>query len=193
MRLMERGRAGDLDHESLGEIRRALSGMQHDAAEGHRLLHEAYERDGSLGPIQALSAFSESHRSSWSDLHSRLPVQLGDVGEQVNSVFDAMDQEVGPLRSLLPRTPDTSDTPDRPSQGSSGASTPDRPSAPSSSPGGGSSDDSKPHPSNSDGSAEDDGLLGGNTGGLLDPPKTDTTPTPSDGKSENESPRPSRA
>lgn len=187
-RLMERGRAGDLDHESLGEIRRALSGMQHDAAEGHRLLHEAYERDGSLGPIQALSAFSESHRSSWSDLHSRLPVQLGDVGEQVNSVFDAMDQEVGPLRSLLPRTPDTSDTPDRPSQGSSGASTPDRPSAPSSSPGGGSSDDSKPHPSNSDGSAEDDGLLGGNTGGLLDPPKTDTTPTPSDGKSENESP-----
>ncbi|MCX4665333.1 DUF5667 domain-containing protein [Streptomyces sp. NBC_01381] len=187
-RLMERGRAGDLDHESLGEIRRALSGMQHDAAEGHRLLHEAYERDGSLGPIQALSAFSESHRSSWSDLHSRLPVQLGDVGEKVNSVFDAMDQEVDPLRSLLPRTPETSDTPDRPSQRSSGSSTPDRPSAPESSPGGGSSDDSKPHPSNSDGSGEDDGLLGGNTGGLLDPPKTDTTPTPSDDKPENESP-----
>ncbi|TGA96695.1 DUF5667 domain-containing protein [Streptomyces sp. MZ04] len=178
-RLMERGRTGDLDHESLGEVRRALSGMRHDAAEGHRLLHEAYERDGSLGPIQTLSAFSESHRSSWSDLQSRLPVQLGDVGAQVNSVFDAMDQEVDPLRALLPRTPNSSHTPDRPSQGSSGSSTPDRPSAPESSPGGGSSTDSRPHPSTSDGSGEADGLLGGNTGGLLDPPKTDTTPSPS--------------
>ncbi|MBQ0891227.1 hypothetical protein KBZ94_41010, partial [Streptomyces sp. RM72] len=35
-RLMERGRSGPLDHESLGEVRRALSGMQHDASEGHR-------------------------------------------------------------------------------------------------------------------------------------------------------------
>ncbi|MEV0324522.1 DUF5667 domain-containing protein [Streptomyces sp. NPDC050658] len=187
-RLMERGRTGDLDHESLGEVRRALSGMQHDAAEGHRLLHEAYERDGSLGPIQALSAFSESHRGSWSDLRSRLPVQLGDVGEQVNSVFDAMDEEVEPLRSLLPRTPSTGRTADEPTQGSSGASTPDRPSAPESAPGGGSSTDSKPHPSTSDGNSESDGLLGGNTGGLLDPPKSDTTPTPSDGDSGKESP-----
>ena len=44
---------------------RALSGMQHDASEGHRLLHEAYERDGSLGPIQALNSFSQSHRDAW--------------------------------------------------------------------------------------------------------------------------------
>ncbi|MEV8016943.1 DUF5667 domain-containing protein [Streptomyces sp. NPDC086554] len=188
-RLMERGRTGDLDHESLGEVRRALSGMQHDVTEGHRLLHEAYERDGSLGPIQALSAFSESHRGSWSDLQSRLPVQLGDVGEQVNSVFDAMDQEVDPLRSLLPRrTPDTSRTPDRPSQGSSGSSTPDHTSVPESSYGSGSSTDSKPHPSKSDGKGEDDGLLGGSTGGLLDPPKSDVTPTPSDGTSDKETP-----
>ncbi len=64
-RLMERGRSGHLDHESLAEIRRTLSGMQHDASEGHRLLYEAYERDGSLGPIQALSAFAQSHREAW--------------------------------------------------------------------------------------------------------------------------------
>lgn len=184
-RLMERGRSGDLDHESLGEIRRALSGMRHDATEGHRLLHEAYERDGSLGPIQTLSAFAESHRRSWSDLQSRLPVQLGDVGEQVSSVFDAMDQEVEPLRSLFPRTPDTSDAPGQPSQGgSSGASTPDSPSSPDSSARDGSSaDKGEPRPSAPD-QGKDDGLLGGNTGGLLDPPKSDTTPSsPSNGDS----------
>ncbi|MGW0910103.1 DUF5667 domain-containing protein [Streptomyces sp. NPDC002853] len=184
-RLMERGRSGDLDHESLGEIRRALSGMRHDATEGHRLLHQAYERDGSLGHIQTLSAFTESHRRSWSDLQSRLPVQLGDVGDQVSSVFDAMDQEVDPLRSLLPRTPDKSDTPGQPSQGdSSGSSAPDSPSAPDSSPRDGSSADKRePRPSAPD-KSEDDGLLGGNTGGLLDPPESDTTPSsPSNGDS----------
>lgn len=184
-RLMERGRSGDLDHESLGEVRRALSGMRHDATEGHRLLHQAYERDGSLGHIQTLSAFTESHRRSWSDLQSRLPVQLGDVGDQVSSVFDAMDQEVEPLRSLFPRTPDTSDTPRQPSQQDSfGSSTPDSPSAPDSSPrDGASSDKREPRPSEPD-KGEDDGLLGGNTGGLLDPPKSDTTPSsPSDGNS----------
>lgn len=184
-RLMERGRSGDLDHESLGEVRRALSGMRHDATEGHRLLHQAYERDGSLGHIQTLSAFTESHRRSWSDLQSRLPVQLGDVGDQVSSVFDAMDQEVEPLRSLFPRTPDTRDTPRQPSQQDSfGSSTPDSPSAPDSSPrDGASSDKREPRPSEPD-KGEDDGLLGGNTGGLLDPPKSDTTPSsPSDGNS----------
>ncbi|MFF1698362.1 DUF5667 domain-containing protein [Streptomyces sp. NPDC058257] len=182
-RLMERGRSGDLDHESLGEVRRALSGMRHDATEGHRLLHEAYERDGSLGPMQTLSAFSESHRRSWRDLQSRLPVQLGDVGEQVNSVFDAMDQEVDPLRSLFPRTPQKGDAPGRPSRSdSSGSSAPDSPSAPDSSPRDGTSaDKGEPRPSAPD-KGESDGLLGGNTGGLLDPPKSDTTPSsPSDG------------
>ncbi|MFD4482036.1 MULTISPECIES: DUF5667 domain-containing protein [unclassified Streptomyces] len=187
-RLMERGRTGSLDHESLGEVRRALSGMRHDATEGHRLLHQAYERDGSLGHIQTLSAFAESHRRSWSDLQSRLPAQLGDVGDQVSSVFDAMDQEVDPLRSLFPRTPDKSDSPGKPSQGSTGSTTPDSPSSPTTSPRDGASKDSKPHPSTPDGGSESDGLLGGNTGGLLDPPKSDTTPTPSDGKPDKASP-----
>lgn len=105
-RLMERGRSGPLDHESLGEIRRALSGMRHDASEGHRLLSEAYEHDpDSLGPMQALSAFSRSHREAWGELRERLPVQLGDVSEQVSSVFDAIEEDVAPLRSLLPEPP----------------------------------------------------------------------------------------
>ncbi|MYS42240.1 hypothetical protein GTY23_13540, partial [Streptomyces sp. SID5998] len=105
-RLMERDRAGHLDHEDLAEIRRTLSGMKHDATEGHRLLHEAYERDpDSLGPIRALSAFSRSHREAWGALRERLPVQLGDVGDEVSSVFDAIDEEVAPLQSLLPEPP----------------------------------------------------------------------------------------
>lgn len=105
---MERARSGDLDHEQLGEIRRTLNGMTHDATEGHRLLHAAYERDGALGPIQALDTFSRSHRDSWTSLRDRLPVQLTDVGNQVSSVFDAIDEEVAPLQSLLPRPPEKS-------------------------------------------------------------------------------------
>lgn len=183
-RLMERGRSGQLDHESLGEIRRALSGMQHDASEGHRLLHEAYERDGSLGPIQALSAFSQSHRQAWGALRDRLPVQLGDVSDQVSSVFDAIDEEVGPLRSLLPQSPATEGTGrhrgrSEESTGTSGTDS-SAPSATSSS-STGSHSSGKPKPSSTGSSS--DGLLGGNTGGLLDPPEDDTSSSPSSSKS----------
>ncbi|NBE55515.1 DUF5667 domain-containing protein [Streptomyces boluensis] len=181
-RLMERGRVGTLDHEQLGEVRHTLSGMRNDASEGHRLLHEAYERDGSLIPIQALDSFSRSHRESWSALRDRLPLQLTDVGDQVSSVFDAIDEEVGPLQSLLPRTPETGST-DRPGGSGSGGSGAENgkqsPSTGSSS--GPTGDESKPEPSTS--RSEDEGLLGGGTGGLLDPPEGDGSPSPSDGKS----------
>jgi hypothetical protein len=184
-RLMERGRSGSLDHESLGEVRRALSGMQHDATEGHRLLHEAYERDGSLGPIQALSAFAQSHRQAWGALRDRLPVQLGDVSQQVSSVFTAIDQEVDPLRSLLPKPPVQEGTgrhrgASSEAPGSSGTDRP-APSASTGSTTGSHSSSGKPKPSASGSTAE--GLLGGSTGGLLDPPKDTTSSTPSAGKS----------
>jgi len=185
-RLMERGRGGGhLDHESLGEIRRTLAGMTHDASEGHRLLHEAYERDPeSLGPIQALSAFSRSHRTVWGALRQRLPVQLGDVGDQLSSVFDAIDEEVAPLQSLLPPSPAQgggdgkrhgSGTASKGRSGSGRGST-----APST--GSGSSDGShSSSPSQSAGSTGE-GLLGGSTGGLLDPPKDSGTASPSASK-----------
>jgi hypothetical protein len=185
-RLMERDRGGQLDHESLGEIRRALSGMQHDASEGHRLLTAAYERDpDSLGPMRALDAFSRSHRDVWGALRDRLPVQLGDVSQQVSSVFDAIDEEVAPLQSLLPQPPARSGSGSDGRQDSGPASSDTstgsgRSSAPST--GNGSSSDStgSNSPSRSAGSgSEDDGLLGGNTGGLLDPPKNPDTASPS--------------
>lgn len=188
-RLMERGRGGQLDHESLGEIRRALYGMTRDAAEGHRLLHEAYERDpDSLGPIQALSAFSASHRAAWGALRDKLPVQLGDVSEQVSSVFDAIDEEVAPLQSLLPQPPATRGGDGSPSggDGTSGSAGP-RHSGPSSRTSGAPSlgdhtGTGGPSKSASGSGRPDDGLLGGNTGGLLDPPKETGSASPSQSK-----------
>nr|WP_203729954.1 DUF5667 domain-containing protein [Streptomyces sp. SID12501] len=190
-RLMERDRAGQLDHESLGEIRRALSGMRHDVSEGHRLLHAAYQRDpDSLGPIQALDAFSRSHREAWGALRDRLPVQLGDVSQEVSSVFDAIDQEVAPLQSLLPKPPSRSggnggggggQRQGSGPESSTGSSGSDRSAAPSNT-GGDSTDgrgSSSGNPKPSASGASSDGLLGGNTGGLLDPPQNSGTASPS--------------
>nr|WP_203690910.1 DUF5667 domain-containing protein [Streptomyces sp. SID12488] len=190
-RLMERDRAGQLDHESLGEIRRALSGMRHDVSEGHRLLHEAYQRDpDSLGPIQALDAFSRSHREAWGALRDRLPVQLGDVSQEVSSVFDAIDQEVAPLQSLLPKPPSRSgggagggggQRQGSGPESSTSSSGSDRSAAPSDT-GGDPADGRDPssgNPKPSASGASSDGLLGGNTGGLLDPPQNSGTASPS--------------
>ncbi|MFE7712107.1 DUF5667 domain-containing protein [Streptomyces sp. NPDC057486] len=178
-RLMERDRAGDLDHESLGEIRRTLNGMTHDATEGHRLLHAAYQRDGTLGPIQTLDSFSRNHRGSWSNLRDRLPVQLTDVRDEVSSVFEAIDQEVAPLQSLLPLTPDRSTD----SQQSGSSQQSDDPSlmdspAPSSPEAsqGRRGDTGIPDPSGSP-STPADGLIAGGADGLLDPPSPGATPS----------------
>ncbi|AXK33105.1 hypothetical protein DVA86_11025 [Streptomyces armeniacus] len=171
-RLVERGRSGDLDHESVQEVRRALSGMQHDASEGHRLLSAAYERDGKIGTMQSLSSFSKEHRLRWAQLRDLLPGQLSDVGERVSSVFDAIEQEVGPLRSLFPPSPDDA-APAEKDPGIEGRSTeddaPPRPTPSSSTdPADGTGEDSgTPTPSGSGSESADDGLLGGK--GLFDP------------------------
>ncbi|GGX64976.1 DUF5667 domain-containing protein [Streptomyces anandii] len=195
-RLMDRGRGGHLDHESLSEIRRTLSGMQHDASEGHRLLHEAYERDpGSLGPIQALSSFSRAHREAWGHLRQKLPAQLGDVSNQVSSVFDAIDQEVAPLQSLLPQPTAPGGgagkrhgTGPSSSAGSTASGESTRPSAGGGSASGG-AHTSTGSPSKSVGSgSEGGGLIGGTTGGLLDPPNSSASASPSATKSPSGNP-----
>ncbi|MFH8476878.1 DUF5667 domain-containing protein [Streptomyces sp. NPDC018000] len=178
-RLMERARSGDLDHEQLGEVRRTLNGMTHDATEGHRLLRSAYQRDGAIGPIQTLESFSRSHRNSWSNLRDRLPVQLSDVGDQVSSVFDAIDEEVEPLQSLLPRTPDRnsgSQQSEETEQGT-GPSRTDQssPSSPEASQGG-TGGSTSPHPSDS-GNTPSDGLITGGTDSLPGTPPPGATPS----------------
>ncbi|CAM5487411.1 hypothetical protein GCM10010222_71750 [Streptomyces tanashiensis] len=198
-RLMERGRAGELDHESLAEIRRVLGGMKHDASEGHRLLREAYERDGEIGPMARLNSFAQAHRDTWNGLRDRLPVQLADVGSEVTDVFDAIDEEVEPLQSVLPRTPergaigsegprsspgtpkgtqgaDTQRPPaDQQASPSNSHSAPPRPSGPSTG--------TTPSTGSGTGSPEDDGLLGGSAGGLLKPSPTGTPTAPTEGQS----------
>ncbi|MFF2011620.1 DUF5667 domain-containing protein [Streptomyces sp. NPDC058195] len=182
-RLLERARSGALDHEQLGEVRRTLNGMTHDASEGHRLLHSAYQRNGAIGPIQTLDSFSRSHRETWSSLRDRLPVQLTDVGDQVSSVFDAIDEEVGPLQSLFPRPPDSggarqSGTAERDTGPTRTApSPPAAPEAPQDHPGA----DTSPRPSGSDSSPAEGGLIGGTTGGLLGhPPSQGAAPSAED-------------
>ncbi len=179
-RLMERGRTGVLDHESLGEIRRALAGMKHDAEQGHRLLQAAYQRDGSLGPMQTLSSFSRSHRDAWGRLREKLPAQLTDVGGEVEGVFQAIDEDVAPLQGLLPKPPEQS-------RGSGSSGTPAKPGTPSgkqqSDPTPGTPSGSSPAPSPSGSSAKPQptgGLLGG-TGDLLTPPTGQPSPPPTGG------------
>ncbi|POX36461.1 hypothetical protein C3486_33485 [Streptomyces sp. Ru73] len=187
-RLMERLKSGPLEHETLSEVRRSLAGVTQDAGTGHRLLHDAYERDGSLGAIQALDSFTSSHRAGWAKLRDRLPVQLADVSHDVSSVFDAIDEEVGPLRPLLPKKADegprqgTPTAPDSTEHGHSAA--PSRSGSPSAS--GKEHDSPTPSPSESS-SSKEDGLLGGNTGGLLGPSEHDS-PSPSDGRRESHKP-----
>ncbi|MEV5887386.1 DUF5667 domain-containing protein [Streptomyces sp. NPDC052020] len=195
-RLLDRGRGGHLDHESLGEIRRTLSGMEHDASEGHRLLSAVYARDpDSLAPMQALSAFSRSHGEAWGALRDKLPVQLGDVSEKVSSVFDAIEQDVAPLRTLLPPPPAEEERDGGQESGSRSATagTPggDRTTEPSTGGGdhgeGGRGDSGSPSKSTGyGGDSGGDGLIGGDPGGLLDPPKDSASASPSTGGDKTE-------
>ncbi|MER7397568.1 DUF5667 domain-containing protein [Streptomyces sp. NPDC000151] len=187
-RLMERLRAGPLEHETLSEVRRSLAGVTQDAGTGHRLLHDAYERDGSLGAIQALDSFTASHREGWARLRDRLPVQLADVSQDVSSVFDAIDEEVGPLRPLLPKKATDKDA-GHGTPSASGSTAEDHSAAPSrsGSPSASGKKHDSPTPRPSSSPSKEDGLLGGNTGGLLDPPAKDS-PSPSDGGHKSDHP-----
>jgi hypothetical protein len=189
-RLMDRGRGGELDPESVAEVRKALSGMHQEASEGHRLLTQAYKEDGSLQPIELLNSFSQGNRQSWSDLRGKLPSQLTDVSDQVNSLFAAIDQEVAPLQSLLPQ-PEDSGTPSSSQDGSGGTGSDGTGGTPSgtgsatpstsASTGTQSGQPTGQSPSPAPTGTVPDGLIGG-SGNLLNPPTlTPTTPgTPSE-------------
>lgn len=101
-RLTERTKGGaPMDEESVSKVHRALAGMRYDAAEGHRLLSSAYERDGSIAPMRSLSSFSSGHRESWSKLREHLPAELSDVRDEVSFVFDSMDSDITPVAGLI--------------------------------------------------------------------------------------------
>ncbi|MBY8878212.1 DUF5667 domain-containing protein [Actinacidiphila acidipaludis] len=176
-RLMDRGRGGQLDPDSVAEVRKALSGMHQEAAEAHRLLTQAYQDDGSLQPMEMLNSFAQSHRQSWSDLRGKLPTQLTDVSDQVSSVFDAIDHDVAPLEPLMPKahTNRRASSPPDDDQGTGGSGgtsgTPTGPSASASA--GDQTGTGTPTPSPSNTTAN--GLIGGSD--LLNPKPTTTSPT----------------
>jgi hypothetical protein len=93
----------------------------------------------------------------------------------VSSVFAAIDQEVGPLQSMLPKTSSTTHgrTGSSHPGGSSGTARPSTPSSSGSSGHGTPPTSGKPQPS---GSPSNEGLLGGNTGGLFEPGTGGITP-----------------
>ncbi|MFF3564369.1 DUF5667 domain-containing protein [Streptomyces sp. NPDC002574] len=182
-RLMERGRGGQLDDESVGEIRRALSGMQQEATEGHRLLTAAYRKDGSLRPMETLSAFSNNHRRGWTELRDRLPNKLTDVGDKVTSVFDAIEQEVAPLQKLLPPAATPGDgrngLPGSGARSSSGTRGPSPSSSDSASDRSVERGTEKASPSAS--KSSDGGFIGG-ADGLLNPPPSSGSPSTGSGE-----------
>ncbi len=167
-RLMERDRAGALDEESVSEIREALDNVRHDAGEGRRLLRGAYDENGSLAPMQTLSTFSQKNERSWQQLRDRLPPALGELSDEVSSVFDAIKQDVAPLSSLLPG-PEEDSTPGGTSPGTAGTGgtgTEPDPAEPTPSPTataeGEVGDDGEPKPSaTEEDGLVDDGLIGG--------------------------------
>ncbi|OEU85109.1 hypothetical protein DB35_00950 [Streptomyces abyssalis] len=170
-RLMEQTRGGaELDHESVGKVRRALAGMRNDAGEGHHLLSTAYKRDGSIAPMRSLSSFRSEHRESWAKLQRNLPPELFDVREEVSSVFDAMDSDITPIAGLIADSGKESPRGhERGGEGRHGqGSKSPRPSHSSdSAEADGREDDRSGEPSPSDSDSHAGELIGG--GGLLDP------------------------
>nr|WP_209311245.1 DUF5667 domain-containing protein [Streptomyces spiramenti] len=191
-RLMERQKAGDLDDDQVSEVRSTLSHMHRDAAEGHRLLSAAWETNGSIDPLRTLSAFNERHGGNWSELRAMLPPQLSDIGDEVTSVFEAMEDDLQPLQALLPTgqeqpggegggaPPAPQPPPGTPEvEPSPSASTESPPSTEEAPP-----QREAPAPSEEKPESEREGLLGGG-GGLLDPPQL---PGVGGGESSPESP-----
>ena len=184
-RLLERRRAGELDEGELEDIRRALAGMRDAASEGHRLLAHAYQEDGSLDSIESLSAFAQGHRAPWAEVRRQLPPELGDVSHEVTDVLDAMDEDLAPLRPLLPR--DSHHTASAEGEADRSLSPP-QDQAPADTPPG--SPDSPSHPSAEDtpGATEEDSPGAGEK--LLDAPGLLSSPSapPSDAAPETGSP-----
>ena len=104
-RLMERRRIGPLNTDAVRTCAVRWSACTREASEGHQLLSAAYRQDGSLGPIETLTAFSRQQQLTWTELRGQLPSQLSRLGDQVSSVFAAIDREVEPLQGLLPAGP----------------------------------------------------------------------------------------
>ncbi|MEU4297521.1 DUF5667 domain-containing protein [Kitasatospora aureofaciens] len=96
------GSATALSPATVDRVRRALDDMHADALRGRDLLRSVYRSNGSLEPMRALAGFAHDEDGRWSELQGRLPVQLTQQAHLVDQLFDAISEDVAPLRLAQP-------------------------------------------------------------------------------------------
>ncbi|MET8697488.1 DUF5667 domain-containing protein [Kitasatospora sp. NPDC004723] len=97
--------AGALSPGTVEQVRKALDAMHADALKGRDLLRAVYRNNGSLDPMRTLAGFAQDEDGTWSEIQSRLPVQLTPQAHLVDQLFDAISQDVAPLRLVQPPAP----------------------------------------------------------------------------------------
>ncbi|MFG3054385.1 DUF5667 domain-containing protein [Kitasatospora sp. NPDC048239] len=104
---------------TVDQVRRALDDMHADAIKGRELLRSVYRSNGSLDPMRTLAGFAHDEDGRWTDLQSKLPVQLIPQAHLVDQLFDDISEDVAPLRLVQPPAKGSG-----PSVGSGGADSP---------------------------------------------------------------------
>ncbi|MER6359796.1 DUF5667 domain-containing protein [Kitasatospora sp. NPDC001527] len=89
--------AGALSPGTVEQVRKALDAMHADAIRGRDLLRAVYRNNGSLDPMRALAGFAQDGDGTWTELQSRLPVQLIPQAHLVDQLFDDISEDVAPL------------------------------------------------------------------------------------------------
>ncbi|MFI8079514.1 DUF5667 domain-containing protein [Kitasatospora sp. NPDC086009] len=93
---------GSLSPGTVDQVRRALDDMHADALKGRDLLRSVYRSNGSLDPMRALAGFAQDEDGHWTELQSKLPVQLTSQAHLVDQLFDDISEDVAPLRLAQP-------------------------------------------------------------------------------------------
>lgn len=94
--------AGSLSPGTVDQVRKALDDMHADALRGRDLLRSVYRGNGSLDPMRVLAGFAQDEDGHWTELQSRLPVQLTSQAHLVDQLFDDISEDVAPLRLAQP-------------------------------------------------------------------------------------------
>ncbi|MFD0275951.1 DUF5667 domain-containing protein [Kitasatospora sp. NPDC127111] len=94
--------AGSLSPGTVERVRKALDDMHADALRGRDLLRSVYRSNGSLDPMRTLAGFAQDEDDRWSELQSKLPVQLIPQAHLVDQLFDDISEDVAPLRLAQP-------------------------------------------------------------------------------------------
>ncbi|WP_089105567.1 DUF5667 domain-containing protein [Streptomyces hyaluromycini] len=107
--LLVRQNGAAADARSTAELRVAVTGLRYDTSEGVRLLliapGESAREEDAQAAIEALSAFSQEHRRTWTVARAQLPPALFDVSREVTALFDTIDRHVDATPGTSPAHP----------------------------------------------------------------------------------------